>query len=525
MCLTGCFVLKVETALVSVSDKSGIVDFAKGLSKLGVKLVSTGGTAKLLKENRIPYTSIEEYTGTPEMLDGRVKTLHWKVHAGLLALRMDANHMKELSKHNIPLIDMVVVNLYPFKKTIEKKGVRLEEAVEQIDVGGPTMIRAAAKNYSHVAVIVDPGKYLRILKELEENNCSLREQTLSGLAVEAFRHTAEYDSIIYDYLAGKILKQEKFPAVFNRPFLKRMDLRYGENSHQEAAFYAEPQVNEPCITSARQVAGEKQLSFNNILDLNSALELVKEFKEPTAVIIKHTNPCGVASSDSIQKAYEMSLGVDPLSAFGSIVALNRVVDGVLAEKMTSTFVEAVIAPSYTLQAIDAFKKKPKVRVLETGDLSSASRGGLDLKKVIGGLLLQDRDLREVTEEDLKVVSRRKPTEDEVKQMLFAWRVCRHTKSNSIILAKDGRTTGIGAGQMSRVDSVKIAVMKSNGESKGSVMASDAFFPFRDGIDEAAKGGITAVIHPGGSIRDEEVIKAADEHSMAMVFTGVRCFVH
>lgn len=518
--------MKVKTALISVSDKTGIVEFASGLSKLGVRIISTGGTAKALKENNIPLMSIEEYTGTPEMLDGRVKTLHWKVHAGLLALRDEKKHMQELEKHHIPLVDLVVVNLYPFKRTIEKRDVRIKDAVEQIDVGGPTLIRAAAKNYTHVAVIVDPGKYAQVLEELRRNKGALKESTLSSLAVEAFKHTAEYDSIVYEYLNEKLAgRSEKFPTVFSRRFIKRMDLRYGENAHQAAAFYSDPYITEPCVTNARQIAGEKQLSFNNILDLNNALELVKEFKEPTAAIIKHTNPCGVASAEDVSKAYERSLGADPLSAFGSVVGLNREVDGSLAEKITSTFVEAIIAPSYAPEAVEALKKKPKVRVLEVGDLGAVSRNGFDYKKVVGGLLLQDRDLREVTEKDLKVVSRRKPTEDEIKAMLFAWKVCRHTKSNSIIFVKEDRTTGIGAGQMSRVDAVKIAVMKSKGESAGSVMASDAFFPFRDGIDEAAKGGITAVIHPGGSIRDEEVIKAADEHDMAMVFTCIRCFLH
>jgi phosphoribosylaminoimidazolecarboxamide formyltransferase/IMP cyclohydrolase len=516
--------LRVESSLISVSDKTGLAEFASGLNKLGVNILASGGTAKILDKNKIPFTHVSDYTKSPEMLDGRVKTLHPKIHAGLLARRDKEEHMKQLEENGIKPIDMVVVNFYPFRQTISKKDAVLDEALENIDVGGPTLIRAAAKNYRDVAVIIDPADYTPVLGELRSSKMSLSERTLARLAVKAFQHTAEYDSIIYEYLRRGVTEPEKFPQTLSLGLSKLDDLRYGENPHQEAAFYAEPAYTSPCVMNARLLSGGKKLSFNNILDLDAALRLVAEFSGPAAVIVKHLNPSGVGVADSIRVAYSLAHKADPLSAFGCIVALNRLVDGELAEDITSTFVEAVIAPSYTGESLEVLKKKEKMRVLEVGAVERPAPS-LEYRRVTGGMLVQDLDLRELTEQDLRVVSDRKPSEQEVKAMLFAWKVCRHTKSNSIIFAKDGYTTGVGAGQMSRVDAVKIAAMKAGEHAKGSVMASDAFFPFRDGIDEAAKAGVTAVIQPGGSIRDREVLDAVNEHGMAMAYTGVRCFLH
>ncbi|MFH1403845.1 MAG: bifunctional phosphoribosylaminoimidazolecarboxamide formyltransferase/IMP cyclohydrolase [Candidatus Altiarchaeota archaeon] len=516
--------MKAKTALISVSDKRGLAEFASGLSSLGVTIISTGGTAKLLKEKGIPFTHISDYTGTPEMLDGRVKTIHFKIHGGLLARRDKKEHMSQIEEYGMDLIDLVVVNLYPFKQTISKKDVSLEDAIENIDVGGPTLIRAAAKNYQHVGAVIDPSDYEPVLTELRENDLSLSEGTLARLAVKAFQHTAEYDSLIYDYLSRTVVEHVKFPDTVNLSLTKLYDLRYGENSHQAAAFYADPSYVGSCVGGAKLLAGDKKLSFNNILDLDAALRLVVEFDKPAAVIVKHLNPSGVGVADSLGEAYSLAHKADPLSAFGCIVALNRPVDEKLAEEITSTFVESVIAPGYEASSLDILKKKEKMRVLDIGSPEKPKQS-FDYRRVVGGMLVQDMDLRELTRDDLKTVSNRKPSEEEVEAMLFAWKVCRHTKSNSIIFAKKGYTTGIGAGQMSRVDAVKIAAMKAGEHANGSVMASDAFFPFRDGIDEAAKAGVSAVIHPGGSIRDAEVIQAADEHGMAMVYTGVRCFLH
>ena len=515
--------VKVKNALLSVSDKNGLADFARALHKLGVGLISTGGTAKLLSENKIPVRMVSDLTGYSEMLDDRVKTLHPVIHGGILALRDKAEHMKRLDELSITPIDLVVVNLYPFHETIAKESVSLEDAIENIDVGGPALIRAAAKNYRHVGVVVNPSRYNSIAEELTKNACMLSNPTLSSLAVEAFQHTAEYDSTIFNYLGNRISEVEEFPQFLNLNYTKAQSLRYGENPYQRAAFYRELHIDQSCISNSTQLQG-KELSFNNILDLNDAVELVKDFEKTTAAVVKHTNPCGVASATDINSAYHRAHETDPLSAFGSIVALNRKVPKDLAEFMKQFFVEAVIAPGYEPDALEVFKEKKNLRVIQTKPLTKKDTG-FDLKKVVGGLLVQTRHTPSLTESDLKVVSKREPSSHEIKSMLFAFKVCCHTKSNSIIFAKDDVTTGIGAGQMSRVDSVKIAAMKSDGKSKGSAMASDAFFPFRDGIDEAAKAGITAVIQPGGSIRDAEVIDAVNEHGMAMVFSGVRCFKH
>ncbi|MFH1055131.1 MAG: bifunctional phosphoribosylaminoimidazolecarboxamide formyltransferase/IMP cyclohydrolase [Candidatus Altiarchaeota archaeon] len=514
--------MKASCALISVSDKTGVVDFGRGLHKLGVKILSSGGTAKALSDAGIPVTAVSDYTGFPEMLGGRVKTLHPKVHAGILAVRSDREHMGKLKEHGIEGIDVVAVNLYPFQETVARKGVKLDEAIENIDVGGPALLRAAAKNHRDVAVIVDPADYAMVLGELRSDK-SVSDKTLKSLAVKAFTHTAEYDSAITRYLSGQY-GGEKFPKHFTILLEKAYDMRYGENPHQEAAFYVDGS-DECSIASAKVVFEGKQLSFNNILDLNSALDLVKEFDKPAAVIVKHLSPSGVGVADNIFDAYELAHKADPMSAYGCVIAFNREPDEKTAEEVISTFVEAVVAPSYTGKVVKILSKKEKMRVLSVGEVRNTTEKSLDYRRVIGGMLVQTPDLREVTRADLKVVSKRKPTEAEVKAMLFAWKVCRHTKSNSIILAKEDHTVGIGAGQMSRVDSVKIAAMKAGKLAEGTSMASDAFFPFRDGIDEAAKAGVAAVIHPGGSIRDEEVIKAADEHNMAMAFTGIRCFLH
>jgi phosphoribosylaminoimidazolecarboxamide formyltransferase/IMP cyclohydrolase len=515
--------MKVKTALISVSDKTGVVEFGRALHKLRIQLISTGGTAKALLEGGVPVTMVSDITGYSEMLDDRVKTLHPIIHAGILALRDKAEHMKRLEELHIKPIDLVVVNLYPFQDTVSKENVRLEDALENIDVGGPALIRAAGKNYAHVGVVVNPRRYNAVAEELEKNSCMLSSSTLANLAVEAFQYTAQYDSTVYSYLSQRIGEAEEFPAFLSLSYRKLQHLRYGENPYQRAAFYSEHYLDQPCVANAKQLHG-KELSFNNILDLNDALELVKDFEQPTAAIVKHTNPCGVACASDVLLAYKKANESDPLSAFGSIVAVNRKLPAELAEFMKQFFIEAVIAPGYEPKAVEILKEKKNIRIIETGPLSKKDTG-FDLKKVVGGLLIQTRYTPVLSEKDLKVVTKREPTRKEVLAMLFAFKVCCHTKSNSIILSREDVTTGIGAGQMSRVDAVKIAVMKSNGKSKGSALASDAFFPFRDGIDEAAKGGVSAVIQPGGSIRDQEVIDAANEHGMAMVFSGVRCFKH
>ncbi|MCK9555341.1 bifunctional phosphoribosylaminoimidazolecarboxamide formyltransferase/IMP cyclohydrolase [bacterium] len=522
---------KVERALLSVYDKTGIAEFARELRGLGVEIISTGGTARLLKEEGIPITNISDYTGFPEMLDGRVKTLHPKVHAGLLALRNNESHKKQMKNAGFGYIDLVVVNLYPFEQTISKNNVTLEEAIENIDIGGPSMLRSAAKNYRDVAVVVNPSKYELVLKELKENKNTLSEELKMRLAVEVFQTTSRYDALISSYLK-KVSSAitDSLPGELSISCVKKQNLRYGENPHQKAAFFEDYafEKSEPSVIGAKQLHG-KELSFNNIIDLNAALEIVKEFTEPFAVIIKHTNPCGAAVSGDICSAYKKALETDPLSAFGSIVGFNRGLDEAAAVEISKLFVEAVICPSYTKEALGILEKKKNIRILEIANLTDWYKNkiysGFDLKKVTGGVLVQDRDVKEVTEKDIRVVTKKKPTEKQVEDMLFAWKIVKHVKSNAIVYVKDNQTIGIGAGQMSRVDSSKIAVMKAQKGLKGSVMASDAFLPFRDNIDTAAAANISAIIQPGGSVKDQEVIDACNEHDMAMVFTGVRHFKH
>ena len=527
----------IKRALLSVSDKSGIVEFARRLSEKGVDLLSTGGTAKLLAENGIKVTEVSDYTGHPEIMDGRVKTLHPKVHGGILARRgIDEAVMVE---NNISAIDMVVVNLYPFANAVSDENCSLENAIENIDIGGPTMVRAAAKNHKDVTIVVNAHDYDRVLTELDNNNDSLTYKTRFDLAIAAYEHTASYDGMIANYF-GKMLpaygeteseasfdNKVKFPRTFNSQFIKTQDLRYGENSHQQAAFYKEANPEEASVSTATQLQG-KALSYNNIADTDAALECVKEFDEPACVIVKHANPCGVAIGYNILAAYEGAYKTDPTSAFGGIIAFNRELDADTAEAIVSRqFVEVIIAPSISAAAAQIVAAKPNLRLLECGQWDSKTTG-FDFKRVNGGLLVQDTDHGSVTADDLKVVTKRHPTEDELRDLQFCWKVAKFVKSNAIVYVKNSATIGVGAGQMSRVYSAKVAGIKAadeNLEVKGSVMASDAFFPFRDGLDAAAEAGITAVIQPGGSMRDNEVIAAADEHNIAMVFTGMRHFRH
>lgn len=520
---------KIERALISVSDKTGIVEFAKGLAELGVEILSTGGTARLLSENHIAVVEVSDYTGFPEMMDGRLKTLHPRIHGGLLGRRgTDEAAMRE---HGIKPIDLVVVNLYPFEQTIARTDCDLATAIENIDIGGPTMLRAAAKNHRDVAVVVDVGDYEILLGELQESGGLLEADTRFRLAVKTFEHTARYDGAIANYLGSISDSGERatFPHTFNVQFRKMQEMRYGENPHQSAAFYVEHRPSEPSIATARQLQG-KELSFNNIADADAALECVKSFDgEPACVIVKHANPCGVALGGDLLESYDRAYQTDPTSAFGGIIAFNRMVDDVTAQEILNRqFVEVIIAPRFDSDALEILAKKPNVRVLECGAWGESRVPSFDYKRVNGGLLVQDRDLGSVTRAELKVVTQRAPTEQELSDLLFAWKVVKFVKSNAIVYCRGGQTIGIGAGQMSRVYSARIAGIKAADEGlevKGSVMASDAFFPFRDGIDSAARAGITAVIQPGGSMRDEETIAAANEHGMAMVFTGMRHFRH
>lgn len=517
---------KITRALISVSDKTGIVEFSKELARSKVEILSTGGTAKLLRDAGLEVMDVSQFTGFPEMLDGRVKTLHPKVHGGLLGMRSNPAHVAKMKEYGIEPIDMVVVNLYPFEATVEKEGCTMEEAIENIDIGGPTMLRSAAKNYPDVTVIVDHADYRRVLAEMAENNGAVGVKTNFNLAVKVFQHTAAYDGAISNYLGARLgEKIEEYPATFTLQVKKVQDLRYGENPHQSAAFYLEKSVREPSVANAVQLQG-KELSFNNIIDLDGAIETVKEFHDQAAaVIIKHTNPCGVALAGTPLDAYLKARECDPVSAFGGIVGFNRIVDGAAAKELSSTFLEAVVAPGYTEEALEIFKAKKNVRVMQVPILAGCEQEGYDLKKVVGGLLIQGRDLGIVRAANCRVVTARKPSANELAALDFAWKVCKHVKSNAIVFTNREQTVGIGAGQMSRVDSSRIAVQKAQLPTKGTVLASDAFFPFRDGVDAAAEAGVTAIIQPGGSIRDEEVIRAADEHGMAMVFTGMRHFRH
>ncbi len=516
----------VKRALISVSDKTGIVDFAGALREMGVELLSTGGTYRLLQENGLEVTEVSEYTGFPEMMDGRVKTLHPKVHGGILGRRGQDDAIA--GEHGISYIDMVVVNLYPFEATVANPDCTLEDAVENIDIGGPTMVRAAAKNHRFVNIVVNAADYAAILEEMRVNNGATSLETRFDLAIKAYEHTAAYDGAIANYFGRKVPGgSADFPRTFNTQFIKAQEMRYGENPHQKAAFYVEAKPAEAGIATAKQLQG-KELSYNNVADTDAALECVKNFHQPACVIVKHANPCGVAVASDLMKAYDLAFETDPESAFGGIIAFNRELDEATAAAICERqFVEVIIAPSVSEGAIAAVAAKKNVRLLACGEWS-APGAALDYKRVNGGLLVQDRDLGMVGAGDLQVVSKVQPTEQQMNDLLFAWKVAKFVKSNAIVYAHNGQTVGVGAGQMSRVNSARIAAIKAEHaglEVKGSVMASDAFFPFRDGIDSAGERGIAAVIQPGGSIRDEEVIAAADEHGMAMVFTGMRHFRH
>lgn len=520
--------IKIRRALISVSDKGGIVEFAKGLNKCGVEIISTGGTARNISENGINVQEISDFTGFSEMLSGRVKTLHPLVHGGILAIRDDKTHQKQVEEHGIKYIDMVVVNLYPFETAISKDDCPLAEAVENIDIGGSTMIRSAAKNHKSVAVVVDPSDYEKILEELKKNNGGLDESTSFDLAAKAFSHTARYDSVISNYFNPRKsnASEEIFADEFGIGLKKIQKLRYGENPHQNAAFY-KVSGERGGIADIKQLHG-KELSFNNIVDVDGALAVALEFDEIAVAIIKHTNPCGAAvSKTSVKDAYVKAIATDPVSAYGSIIAINREVDEDAAGEISKLFVEAIIAPSFSEGALKILTGKKNIRLL-TLDFEEAKKrreSMPDIKRVLGGLVIQERDVQKVDRNSITIPTKRKPTEDELKGMMFAWKIMKNVKSNAIVFTNKDQTVGVGAGQMSRVDSVKIAKMKAILPTKGCVLASDAFFPFRDGIDAAAEAGIKAIIQPGGSVRDDEVIQACDEHGIAMVFTGIRHFKH
>lgn len=519
---------KIERALLSVSDKTGIVEFATRLNELGIELLSTGGTAKLLAEAGLPVKEVSSHTGFPEMMAGRIKTLHPKIHGGLLGRRGTDDAI--MQEHEIAPIDLVVVNLYPFAQTVAKPDCSLTDAIENIDIGGPTMLRAAAKNHADVTVVIDPQDYDRVLSQISENGAT-DKVTRFDLALKTFEHTAQYDGAIANYL-GTIKddgERETFPRTFNSQFQLKQNMRYGENPHQQAAFYTEAEPANGSVSAAVQLQG-KALSYNNIADTDAALECVKVFTEqPACVIVKHANPCGVATADDLKTAYDRAFETDPTSAFGGIIAFNQELDADTAKAIIDRqFVEVIIAPTISDAAQKIISEKRNVRLLQCGDFSQLNDQSLDFKRVSGGLLVQDRDTRIVTENELKVVTRNSPDAAQMADLLFAWRVAKFVKSNAIVYAKDQQTVGIGAGQMSRVVSSRIAGIKAADAGltvPGAVMASDAFFPFRDGLDAAAEAGITAVIQPGGSMRDEEVIAAADEHGIAMVFTGMRHFRH
>jgi phosphoribosylaminoimidazolecarboxamide formyltransferase/IMP cyclohydrolase len=520
--------MSIKQALISVSDKIGIVEFARELSRLGVAILSTGGTAKLLKDAGLSVTEVSDYTGFPEMLDGRVKTLHPKIHAGILARQDLPEHMATMEKAAIPTIDLVVVNLYPFTQTVARPDCTFEEAIENIDIGGPAMVRAAAKNYKSVTVVTDPADYAPLLREIKSSGGTVSPELRFHLACKAFSHTASYDSAISNYLTsveGEGGERRVFPQRLNLNFKIAQDLRYGENPHQQAAFYREPVPAPGSLASYVQLQG-KELSYNNIADADAAWECVKTFELAACVIIKHANPCGVATADTPLGAYERAFATDPTSAFGGIIAFNRLLDGATAEAVSKQFVEVIIAPQLTTEAQQILARKTNVRVLTVPFQTGSNT--FDFKRVGGGLLVQTPDTLNVTGAQLKVVTKAKPTQQQLQDLLFAWRVAKFVKSNAIVFCAHGQTLGVGAGQMSRVDSARIASIKAQNAGltlAGSAVASDAFFPFRDGLDVVVQAGATAVIQPGGSVRDEEVIDAADDQGVAMVFTGVRHFRH
>jgi phosphoribosylaminoimidazolecarboxamide formyltransferase / IMP cyclohydrolase len=524
-------VARIERALISVSDKQGIVEFSRALAQLGVEIISTGGTAAALRENKIPVKDVAELTGFPEMMDGRVKTLHPKIHGGILALRGNPEHVVQMKEHGIVPIDLVVVNLYPFEATVAR-GASFEEIVENIDIGGPSMVRAAAKNHRDVGVVVDPADYESILTELRGNDHVLSPATHFRLFCKAFQHTAHYDGAISNYFSSLDgdKKPQRWGQTVNIQVSKIQDMRYGENPHQSAAFYGTSGDTGPSIARARQFQG-KELSFNNILDADAALSTVLEFSDIATVAIKHNNPCGVAlSKTSLADSFRKAKAGDPVSIFGGVIAFNRLVDDETAKELKEIFLEIVIAPSFTPEAkavLSSAKRLLNIRLLEL-DMGEPQGGGYDLRRVRGGMLIQDWDMGRIDVRSCKVVTERKPTDDEYRALDFAWRVCRHVKSNTIVFASPDQVLGVGAGQMSRIDSTKIAVMRAATHGldlKGSAVASDAFYPFRDGLDEAANAGAKSVIQPGGSIKDDEVIAAANEHGIAMILTGMRHFRH
>lgn len=519
---------QIRRALISVSDKSGLVGLAQKLHGLGIELISTGGTYKALRDAGLPAREVAELTGFPEMLDGRVKTLHPRVHAGILAVREDPAHVAKLVEHDIATIDLVIVNLYPFEQTVCKGGASHEEIVENIDIGGPTLLRAAAKNYRDVAILTSPAQYESISQELVSQNGSLSGTTREALAAAAFSHVAAYDAAIAQYFARR--RQEVFPDVLTVRFDRRMPLRYGENPHQRAAFYVEPDWRAAGVSRATIRHG-KELSYNNILDLDCAWRLVQEFAEPASVVIKHNNPCGAATASRLVEAFDLAYAGDPVSAYGGILAFNRPVDEETARAITepNRFIECILAPSFNEKAFELLTTRPtwkkSVRLLEAGTASPAEGAWLDYRRVEGGLLVQTCDGKSDDWAKARAVTKRQPTPSEEADLRMAWLVCKHVKSNAIVLAKNRQVVGVGAGQMSRVDSVFIAARKAGEKAKGTVLASDAFFPFRDNVDQAAQAGVTAIVQPGGSMRDEESVTACNEHGLAMVFTGFRHFRH
>ncbi len=517
--------IKVKRALISVSDKNGLLDFAKGLNQLGIEIISTGGTAKVLKASDIPVKEVSDYTGFPEILDGRIKTLHPAIHGGLLALREKEEHISQLKKFNMGLIDMVVVNLYPFPRFIQKKNVTLEEALENIDIGGPAVVRSAAKNFKSVAVICNPLRYKEILKELDLNQGLLSDTVLMNLAVEAFQHTADYDRIIYDFLKNRDKDHglTRMPSELNLRFHKLQDLRYGENPHQTAAFYQD-EGQAKGLAKLKQLHG-KEMSFNNLLDLNSAVEILKDFALPTAVIIKHNNPTGVACASSLGKAFQEAYQCDSLSAFGGIIGLNKKVDFKTAQAIQkSGFMECVIAPAYDKNAFFLLSQKKNLRMIQL-DTNDWNRQEFDFKKILGGLLFQDDDNKNIDSKEWQIATQRKPTQSQRESMLFGWKIIKHIRSNAVILVKGTRTIGIGCGQTSRIESIVLAIKKAGQQARDSILISEAFFPKTDNVKVAARAGIRAIIQSGGSIADQDVIKEANRAKMVMVLTGVRHFKH
>lgn len=520
--------MRIKKALISVSDKTALEEFVKGLNRLGVEIISTGGTAKFISSLGVSVTEVSSCTNYPEMLGGRVKTLHPVIHAGLLAVRGNEEHAKEMKEKGIPYIDMVVVNLYPFEETIASEGVTVEEAVENIDIGGPSMLRSAAKNFEAVAAVSSPDQYKEILSELEKKGCELSGGTLKRLAVQAFKKISSYDNLIQRYLSGgrSSTGEEKFPDSLSVELEKLYKLRYGENPHQKAALYKDSLSADEGITGAQKLQG-KELSFNNIVDTSTAMEIVTCFERPAAAIVKHNSPCGVAAADTLETAYVDALDCDRMSAFGGIIAFNASVKKSMAELVLKEggFIECIAAPDYEKNALEIFKRKKDLRVLKMAPAKRSSGAGIDMKKVAGGFLIQDRDAKEISREALKIVTKEKPAEGVIDSLIFAWKIVKYVKSNAIVLCQGSKTVGIGAGQMSRVDSVITAVRKAGSMAKGSALASDAFFPVPDSIEEAHKAGIAAIIQPGGSIRDKEIIAACDRFKIPMVFTGTRHFRH